>query len=151
MNGIKAGLLLLGILYLSGGVSAELPNAKLTPGYMRDASTREICTTKTSLVRNVSESLKKDVYHNYGMNGNDKSTCAEGYEIDHLVPLGLGGANDGRNLWPQSFCGTNNAHDKDKLENELYQRVCKGQMNLIDAQMCIKTDWVMCYLKTFNK
>ena len=151
LNSTKAGLLLIGLLHLQNGVPAELPNSKLTPGYMRDVSVRELCTTSTSLVRNVPESLKQKIFHNYGMNSNDRSVCKEGYEIDHLVSLELGGANDERNLWPQSYCGSNNAHDKDKLENELHRRVCKGQMNLIDAQMCIKTDWVMCYLKTFNK
>jgi len=118
---------------------------------MRDVSVRELCTTSTSLVRNVPESLKKKVFANYGMLGNDRSTCSEGYEIDHLVSLELGGANDENNLWPQSYCGENNAHDKDKLENELHRRICKGQMTIIDAQMCIKNDWVMCYIKTFNK
>ena len=144
-------LALVFFLFTAYAVTGELPNPKLTPGYMRDASTREVCTTFTSLVRNVPESLKKKVYTNYGMSGNDRSTCKEGYEIDHLVSLELGGANDERNLWVQSYCGSNNAHDKDRLENELHRRVCLGKMNLIDAQMCIKTDWVMCYLKTFNK
>jgi hypothetical protein len=139
------------MLHLASGIPAELPNTKITPGYMRSTTVHELCTTSTSLVRNVPESLKKDVFNNYGMNGNDRSKCSEGYEIDHLVSLELGGANDGRNLWAQSYCGENNAHKKDKLENELHRQVCLGKMNIIDAQMCIKTDWVMCYLKTFNK
>ena len=147
----KAGLFLVSLLSLHNVVSSELPNKNLTPGYMRDVSVRELCTTSTSLVRNVPESLKQDIFHNYGLNGNDKSVCKEGYEIDHLVSLELGGANDGRNLWPQSYCGKNNAHDKDKLENELHRKVCLGKMNIIDAQMCIKSDWVMCYIKTFSK
>ena len=151
LNSTKAGLLLIVLLHLQNGVPAELPNSKLTPGYMRDVSVRELCTTSTSLVRNVPDSLKKEIFSNYGMNGNDRSVCKEGYEIDHLVSLELGGANDERNLWPQSYCGSNNAHDKDKIENELHRRICKGQMNIIDAQMGIKTDWEMCYLKTFNK
>jgi hypothetical protein len=147
----QIAILFLGLMHLHASIPAELPNSKLTPGYMRDVSVRELCTTSTSLVRNVPESLKKDVYHNYGLNGNDRSLCAEGYEIDHLVSLELGGANNGYNLWPQSYCGKNNAHDKDKLENELHRRICLGKMTIIDAQMCIKTDWVMCYIKTFNK
>ena len=151
LNSTKAGLLLIGLLHFHNGIPAELPNSKITPGYMRDVSVRELCTTSTSLVRNVPESLKKDIYSNYGINGNDRSQCSEGYEVDHLVSLSLGGANDGRNLWPQSYCGTNNAHDKDKLENELHRRVCLGKMNIIDAQMCIKNDWVLCYMKVFNK
>ena len=151
LNSTKASLLLIGLLHLSNGVPAELPNSKITPGYMRDVSVRELCTTSTSLVRNVPDSLKKKVFANYGMSGNDRSTCSEGYEIDHLVSLELGGANDEKNLWPQSYCGENNAHKKDKLENELHRQICLGKMNIIDAQMCIKSDWVMCYIKTFNK
>ena len=139
------------MIHLHTSIPAELPNLKLTPGYMRDVSVRELCTTSTSLVRNVPESLKRDVYHNYGMNGNDRSVCAEGYEIDHLVSLELGGSNDIKNLWPQSYCGDNNAHKKDKLENELHRQICLGKISIQDAQMCIKTDWVMCYLKTFKK
>ena len=144
-------LILALLCFVTYAISGELPNPKITPGYMRDVSVTELCTTSTSLVRNVPESLKKKVFANYGLNGNNKNLCGEGYEIDHLVSLELGGANDEKNLWPQSYCGKYNAHDKDKLENELHRRVCKGQINIIDAQMCIKTDWVMCYLKTFNK
>lgn len=131
--------------------SAELPNVKLTPGVARSVTLTELCTTSTSLVRDVPEALKKDIYHNYGLNGNDRSICKEGYEIDHLISLELGGANDAKNLWPQNYCGKNNAHDKDKLENELHRRICTGKINIIDAQMCIKNDWVMCSIKTFNK
>ena len=149
--GVLITLCLLVCIHQAHAETGELPNPKLTPGYMRDASVRELCTTSTSLVRNVPESLKKDIFRNYGMNGNDRSVCAEGYEIDHLVSLELGGANDGRNLWPQSYCGENNAHKKDKLENELHRQICLGKMNIIDAQSCIKTDWVMCYIKTFKK
>ena len=60
----KIALLLL--MFTSYGVTGELPNPKITPGYMRDVSVRELCTTSTSLVRNVPESLKKDVFSNYG-------------------------------------------------------------------------------------
>ena len=149
--GVLITLCLLWCVHSAHAETGELPNPKLTPGYMRDASVHELCTTSTSLVRNVPESLKKDIFRNYGMNGNDRSVCKEGYEIDHLVSLELGGANDGRNLWPQSYCGENNAHKKDKLENELHRQICLGKISIQDAQMCIKTDWVMCYLKTFKK
>jgi hypothetical protein len=151
LNSTKAGLLLIGLLHLQNGVPAELPNSKLTPGYMRDVSVRELCTTSTSLVRNVPDSLKKEIFSNYGMNGNDRSVCKEGYEIDHLVSLELGGANDARNLWPQSYCGENSAHKKDKLENELHRQVCLGKIGLEEAQLCISKDWEMCYIKVYHK
>ena len=143
-------LLLIGLLSL-GVNSAELPNAKLTPGITRSVTLTELCTTSTSLVRDVPEATKRLVYNNYGLNGNDRKSCAEGYEIDHLISLELGGANDAKNLWPQSYCGKNNAHDKDKLENELHRRICKGQIKIDEAQKCIASDWVICSIKTFNK
>ena len=83
----RAKLFLLGLLYLANGIAGELPNPKLTPGYMREVTVTELCTTSTSLVRNVPDSLKKKVYANYGLTGNDRSSCKEGYEIDHLVSL----------------------------------------------------------------
>ena len=103
-------LFLFTLLSVSAVYAGELPDKQLTPGNMRNVTVRELCTTSTSLVRNVPESLKKDVFNNYGMNGNDRCVCAEGYEIDHLVSLELGGSNDIKNLWPQSYCGDNNAH-----------------------------------------
>ncbi len=34
------------------------------------------------------------------------------YELDHLVPLGLGGASDARNLWPQRNLGDPHQFDR---------------------------------------
>ena len=131
-------------------LSSELPNLSKTPGKTRNVTVDELCTTKTSTVRNVPDSLKKQVFTAYGMSGNDRSVCKEGYEIDHLVSLELGGDNTTNNLWPQSYCGVNNAHDKDKLENELHRQVCKRQITLIQAQDCIARDWVLCYKQTMK-
>jgi hypothetical protein len=142
-------LLLIGLLSLSVN-STELQNISLTPGVARSVTLTELCTTSTSLVRNVPETLKKQVYTLYKMKGNDRTQCSEGYEIDHLISLELGGANDVKNLWPQSYCGKNNAHDKDKLENELHRRICTGKIKINDAQQCIASDWVMCSIKTFK-
>ena len=144
-------LFLFTLLSVSAVYAGELPDKQLTPGNMRSVTVKELCTTSTSLVRNVPDSLKKQIFTSYGMSSNDRSVCKEGYEIDHLVSLELGGSNDIKNLWPQSYCGDNNAHKKDKLENELHRQICLGKMNIINAQSCIKTDWVMCYIKTFHK
>jgi hypothetical protein len=132
-------------------VYADLPNKSITPGATRSVALKELCTTSTSLVRNVPESEKNLIFHSYKLNGNDRSVCKEGYEIDHLISLELGGDNSPANLWPQSYCGKNNAHDKDKLENELHRKICNGNIKLDDAQKCIAYDWQSCYIKTFNK
>ena len=143
--------LLLLLLCLHTGFASELPNKALTPGQARIVTLHDLCTTSTSLVRNVLESTKNQVFANYKMKGNDRSICSEGYEIDHLISLELGGSNDIKNLWPQSYCGDNNAHKKDKLENELHRQICLGKISIQDAQQCISSDWEMCYIKTYKK
>jgi hypothetical protein len=68
--------------------------------------------------------------------------AAKRYELDHVIPLTLGGAprdpaNLSLQLWPE-------ARVKDKLEVKLNRLVCSGKMPLSDAQACIHTDWRAC-------
>lgn len=136
------------LLVLYGVMSAhaaDLPDPTLTPGVARQVDQKTLCNTSTKLVRNVPESEKKAVYVAYGLSGDDRSQCAEGYEIDHLISLELGGSNDQHNLWPQLYCGTWSAHIKDSLENKLHALVCDGSMTIEAAQSCISTDWIKCY------
>jgi hypothetical protein len=65
-------------------------------------------------------------------------------ELDHLVPLELGGSNDATNLWVENYRGFLNADDKDRLEIYLHNAVCSGRMPLRAAQ-AIATDWVKAY------
>src|ERR1700693_5174447 len=51
------------------------------------------------------------------------------YEIDHLIPLCLGGSDDRSNLWAQprrSIEPTWNAEAKDRLERFMCDMVCGG-------------------------
>ena len=60
-------------------------------------------------------------------------------ELDHLIPLELGGApSDVRNLWPEPGKVPNS---KDGVENALRQRVCSGKMTLAAAQKAIVANW----------
>ena len=38
------------------------------------------------------------------------------------------------------------AGEKDELENTLHELVCKGTITLADAQKCIVSDWVKCWV-----
>ena len=70
------------------------------------------------------------------------------YEIDHLVPLCLGGADDDSNLWPQPRRTIEpqwNAERKDALERELCRLVCDKLLELGDAQEAIIKDWIAAY------
>jgi hypothetical protein len=63
-------------------------------------------------------------------------------ELDHIVPLELGGADrDLKNLWLQPLRGPWNARCKDALAAALSKAVCKGDAKLADAQDDIRKDW----------
>jgi len=123
-----------------------LPDSKLTPGVAdRRFALQDICTPGfTKTVRNVPKSVKDQVYAEYGI----QSHRPGDYEVDHLVSLELGGSNDPKNLWPQSYKTKPwNAHVKDALENRLHEMVCNGELPLETAQHDIATDWIAAYKK----
>lgn len=99
-----------------------IPDPKLTPGViMTNVTVEQICTKGYANifnggVRHVPESEKRQVFVAYF--GKVPANPAA-YEIDHLISLELGGANDIKNLWPQSYTGPWNARVKDRLENWL--------------------------------
>ena len=71
-------------------------------------------------------------------------------EIDHIVPLELGGSNDIANLFPEPGSKKANYHVKDELENKLHGLVCSGAMRLRDAQHGIAANWESIYKRLFG-
>jgi hypothetical protein len=68
------------------------------------------------------------------------------FELDHLIPLELGGAPaDVANLWPAPWTGDGSARQKDVVEHFLRREVCRGTMQLAEAQRQIATDWLAVY------
>ena len=65
--------------------------------------------------------------------------CTPGTELDHLVPVELGGSNDATSLWPEY---PPNPNPKDKVENALNHAVCDGRVSLTAAQNAIASDWL---------
>lgn len=61
-------------------------------------------------------------------------------ELDHQVPLELGGSNDALNLWPEPETSIPNA--KDYVEDAARVAVCSGRMTLAAAQIGIAKNWV---------
>jgi len=125
-------------------VHAALPNPTLTPGdTLPGATVEDVCTPGWAKEhRSVTESMRDQVYAEYKRT-QGPSCC----EVDHVVPLELGGSNDIKNLWPQPYDPRPGAYEKDSLENELHKRVCKVEMPLADAQKCIESNWVECWEK----
>ena len=121
----------------------QLPDPACTPGAIDPAVTQQnigstICRSGyTETVRppeSETERAKFDVaYPAYNVGHYVRS------ELDHLVPLELGGANDIANLWPEVGKQPN---PKDKVESELRRAVCGGKASLAAAQQAIATDWM---------
>src|SRR5258706_2261473 len=133
--------------------AGPLPDHNLTPGEANPVLTADvICaqgfTTKT--YRHVTSAMKHQAYAFYNMQP-FKGTCAKGCEVDHLVSLSIGGANSIKNLWPEPFGASCNAHMKDRYENSLHKQVCSGKMSLEDAQKEISTNWIAGYHRTFDR
>ena len=121
-----------------------LPDPQLTPGAVLTTDPSVVCHPGYSAtVRHTSGKLKHDVYVAYGMDRRNGH-----YEIDHLIPLSIGGADVGANLWPQSYDGAPwNAHVKDRLELRLLRLVCHGEVPMIKAQHDIARNWIAAYQK----
>lgn len=118
--------------------SAQTPNPRLTPGAVRPTTKEALCSPKfrTDAYRHTSLALKKKVCRAYGIAKCPSRTM----EIDHLVPLELGGADVEANLWPEYARyadGSPGFHDKDVLENALKRQLCAGSMSLMEAQKAV--------------
>jgi len=113
-----------------------LPDPRCTPGTVfAAAGVSEICHRGYArAVRDVPLSLKRSVYSAYGVRRHARGA----YEIDHLIPLELGGSNAAANLWPQAAPGF---RVKDRLENALHDAVCAQRLDLRLAQREIAHDW----------
>jgi hypothetical protein len=123
-----------------------LPDPACTPGVVSDRVSqdnlaRTICHagyTKTVRPPEAdTEAFKKKImvaYHESGPLGD--------YELDHLVPLELGGSNDAGNLWPERNDHPGGAiNSKDLVENALNKAVCSHKVTLAAAQQTIASDW----------
>jgi len=128
-----------------GAESSMIPDPTLTPGAVRRVVLNDVCSmAHEEVVRNVPDSLRQQVFEEYGI----VNPRAQDYEIDYLIAPGLGGADDIHNLWPEpSRTSAWNAHVKDALEERLHQLVCDGQLDLPTAQQAIARDWIAAYKK----
>ena len=119
-----------------------LPDLSCTPGSVDPAVTQAnigstICRsgyTETvrppeSQTEQFKFSVAEPAYGQSGVSG----------ELDHLVPLELGGSNDATNLWVEAGPLPN---PKDAVENALNRQVCDGTLSLRVAQREIARNWL---------
>jgi hypothetical protein len=76
---------------------AIVPDPTLTPGAVRTTDVAAICSTPTSSLRHWDRARDDRILAEYGLPAGPHPQ----FEIDHLVPLCLGGADSDSNLWPE--------------------------------------------------
>lgn len=143
------------------GTKYAMPDAKLTPGVInpeieadpsgakvyvaQDRALVEvnICAKdfRTKPFRKTTEAEKRAVCREYHA---APGTCPgmKWGEVDHLIPLELGGEDAVANLWwqpAQQYLVKDHG-----VEDKLPHLVCSGKMTLPEAQECLRSDWVAC-------
>ena len=111
--------------------SKPIPDPTLTPG--------DLCTDDNSdfdeyrykeqvahCARHFTDADKRAVGKPYGVEPSQFSR----YEFDHLIPLGVGGSNSHRNVWPMI---KEEARRKAKLDQELYLAMSRGEITQREA------------------
>jgi hypothetical protein len=125
---------------------AGLPDPSCTPGdadprvtqqNLRSTICRSGYTASVRPPKEVTHRLKVRLTRAYGIGDRPFSEI----ELDHLIPLSLGGSSDQTNLWPQLRTGPSNVEDKDAIAQLLNRRVCRGQETLATAQHAIASNW----------
>jgi hypothetical protein len=133
-------------LFAVAPVSAfeTLPNKNLTGGLVRTGDRDAACGHAQESRSRMNAVRRDEILRRYGL----PPGMHPDYQIDHLIPLCLGGSDDPSNLWPQprrSIEETWNAEAKDRLERMMCIVVCDGQIDITAAQEAFATDWIAAY------
>lgn len=113
---------------------------RCTTGAVTEASKDEICLPGYATThRSVSWATKLTVYDEYGITKRAPYGEPGSYEIDHLVPLELGGSNEIINLFPEPFPAYKR---KDHMENFMHEQVCYNGLSLHSAQLFFMRKYV---------
>lgn len=124
------------------------PDPRCTPGAASAAVTQAnikttICRTGFTATIRPSQAetgrLKPKAMAAYGLDIKTRPTT----ELDHLIPLELGGSNDDRNFWaqPSDLPGHAYLNRKDGVEGSLRAAVCAGRTTLAAARNAIAANW----------
>ena len=142
---LAAIAILIGLLAIAPvGAFEVLPDKNLTGGSVRTGDRDAACGHAKENRGRMSAVRRDEILRRYGL---PPGTHPD-YEIDHLIPLCLGGSDDPSNLWAQprrSIEETWNAEAKDRLERLMCNMVCDGQIDIGTAQEAFAADWIAAY------
>ncbi len=125
-------------------VHGALPDRSCTPGAVyANADRATICrrgyARRERKAHGPTYDQRTAIYRAYGITR--RFTGASG-EIDHSVPIALGGASTAANLWLEA---APLSHRKDALEAFLAHETCARRIALRDAQRQIAENWQRAY------
>ena len=125
-------------------VVGALPDRACTPcSVFAGATVGKICVSGYSKsVRSVSTKLRKQLFAAYGV---AYPPASGAYELDHLIPLAIGGDNSAANLFPEAAEPKPGFKEKDVVEVYLQEQVCAGKVDLAAAQRQVAADWIAVY------
>jgi len=107
-------------------------DSHVTQATIHDTICQRGYTSRVRPPRKVTDAIKRRLAD--GVPGSTQD-----YELDHLIPLGLGGhPTSPENLWLQTWPG---AAMKDRDELRLHREVCAGRMTLEQAQHNMLATW----------
>jgi hypothetical protein len=136
---------LIGLLAIAPVCAFEvLPDKNLTGGSVRTGDPGAACGHAKESRGRMNALRRDEILRRYGLAPGAHPDC----EIDHLIPLCLGGSDDPSNLWPQPRRNIEekwSAEAKDRLERLMCSMVCDGQIDIATAQEAYATDWIAAY------
>jgi hypothetical protein len=121
--------------------AAQLPSSFQTPGAKGKANEAQVCAADfEASVKPMAKWQHDQALERYGKRPEDFTG-----ELDHLIPISLGGTNDLENLWPLPPNKDMGPEQKRELDLKLHQLVCDKTLTLKSAQEAIRKDWVKAY------
>ena len=121
--------------------AAQLPSSFQTPGGKGKANEAQVCAADfEASLKPIATWQRDQALERYGKRPEDFTG-----ELDHLIPLSLGGTNDPDNIWPLPSNTDMGPAEKKALDLKLHQMVCDKTLKLKAAQDAIRKDWVKAY------
>jgi hypothetical protein len=126
------------------------PDKNWTGGSVRTGDRKEACGHAKENRHRLPPALRDEILRRYEL----PAGTHPDYEIDHLIPLCLGGSDDPSNLWPEPRRIIEkewNAEAKDRLERRMCNMVCDGKIDIATAQRALATDWIAAYQTYYGR